>query len=429
MLFILPFLVALIGGTIVHMALGEAPPPRDGGWRVFIVIALLSIFSAATIVLVRLGRPTLSAVLLIGVWTFMTTLAALRGGVTTFLPALMIIPICAAGLLIDRIASVVLAALATGLTTVTALLELNGHMIPSSAPDPFISAEPLISLGFWAVLFWTIAALTSLLAGGAQRALQQSRARAEELARLSSQLETRVAEQTAELLAQAQAKAALEERARLAREIHDTLAQGLAGISVQLGAAQRAVRAMPDLPEHKPGAALATSLDLAHRMARETLAEARRSVWNLRNPSLEHGGLAAALERLTQQPLSQTLAITFFLQGDESALPPRVETELLRVAQEALANASKHAQATRAAMILRYGHDGVELTIEDNGIGFPEAVLSPEHRLTNSPWEGFGLVGMRERLSALGGRLELSNDSGARVRACVTLPVIEEAGA
>src|SRR5262249_22712105 len=149
---------------------------------------------------------------------------------------------------------------------------------------------------YWVGLFWTVAVLASLLAGSLQRALHQSRGQARALSELSAELEDRVAAQTAELLAQEREAATMEERARLARDIHDALAQNLTGILVQLGAAQRALAVAPtQVSEH---------LDLAQRMARESLAEARRSVWNLRAPVLERGDLGDALRGLVTRPPS-----------------------------------------------------------------------------------------------------------------------------
>ena len=116
---------------------------------------------------------------------------------------------------------------------------------------------------------------------------------AEELRQLSEQLEARVAAQTEQILVGEREGATIAERARLAREIHDTLAQGLTGIVMQLGAAQRALAvALAAADEH---------LDLAGRMARESLAEARRSVWNLRSADLDRGDLGDALSGLAER--------------------------------------------------------------------------------------------------------------------------------
>jgi len=127
-------------------------------------------------VLIRLGRPTMSALLLIGAWTLVTTLGLLRNGLSSPWPALLIMPICAAGLVIDGAASISLAGLATVLVGALGWLEMRRF---SLAPDQMLAfgvqPPPLALAGFWAALFWTTALLTSSLAGELQRALQRSR--------------------------------------------------------------------------------------------------------------------------------------------------------------------------------------------------------------------------------------------------------------
>ena len=222
-----------------------------------------------------------------------------------------------------------------------------------------------------------------------------------------------VAIANAQLLAQTREAAMLEERTRLARDIHDTLAQGLTGIVVQLGAALRALTAAPDESrEH---------LVLAQRMARESLAEARRSVWNLRAPALDRGDLADALRSVAVRPLGSDVAVTFEQAGEPWPLTTAIESTLLRVAQEALANVARHSQATEAWMALIYMADSVQLSVRDNGVGFdPEA--GPEKGITPGPWGGFGLLGMEERVSALGGTLTLSSQDGTLLLATIPRP-------
>jgi signal transduction histidine kinase len=222
-----------------------------------------------------------------------------------------------------------------------------------------------------------------------------------------------VAIANAQLLAQTREAAMLEERTRLARDIHDTLAQGLTGIVVQLGAALRALTAAPgESREH---------LVLAQRMARESLAEARRSVWNLRAPALDRGDLADALRSVAVRPLGSDVAVTFELIGEPWPLSTAIESTLLRVAQEALANVARHSQATEARMALIYMGDSVQLSVSDNGVGF-DSQAGPDTGITPGPWGGFGLIGMEERVSALGGTLMLSSLDGAQVLATIPRP-------
>ncbi len=410
---LIPFFVAVVMGLLLHATVGIPPLPgerHNPELSPFIPIVAIAIFFSALILLVRLGRPTLSIMLLIGVWTLLTTLFTLVNGVS-FGPALLIAPICAAGLLLDGAASISLAALATLLVLVLGWLELQGFgPKPMALPPALNPYAPLVSVALWVALFWMIAALTYLLASGLQRTLRSSRAQAEALRELSAQLEQRVKQQTAELLEQSREAARLEERTRVARDIHDTLAQGLTGIVVQLGAAQRALQvSSPDAGEH---------IELAQNMAREALAEARRSIWNLRAPALERGKLSDALQGLATRAARAETRIDFELRGEPWPLGSDVESSLVRVCQEALVNISKHAGATEAHVALEYAPEGIRLSVRDNGAGFTDDALNADHR-AQGPGDGFGLLGMRERIQALGGRLELANDGGAQVEAVI----------
>jgi signal transduction histidine kinase len=412
---LIPIFVTAITFALLRFSLGaqfEPPAERAGPpGGPLIPIVVLVVFFSALIILVRLGRPTISALIVIAVWTLVTTAGALQSGVDSYFPALLIIPICVAGLLIDGVASMSLAALGALLVISLAWLERNGLTRAREAPPPFIvDNQGYLAAGFWVAIFATVAALTWLLAGSLQRALQQSRAQALALQELSSQLEARVEEQTERLLDQEREAATLEERARLAREIHDTLAQGLTGIVVQLGAAQRALAAKAEAADQH--------IDLAQQMARESLAEARRSVWNLRTPALERGDLSDALRGLTSHPIKPETSVSFEQRGQPWPLAPNVESALLRVGQEALVNVAKHAGATHAQVTLEYAPDAVRLSVGDDGVGFADLALALDVAAPG-PWGGFGLLGMRERLAALGGSLELFNNGGAQVVAVV----------
>jgi signal transduction histidine kinase len=396
-----PLLIGLVTPTPLFQGSVDRPPPMP------VPFIVMGIFVSAMIILVRLGRPTISALVLIGVWTLLTTGSLVRFGVNSNFPALLIVPICLAGLLLDRVACLSLAGLGSVLVGFIAWYE-QVQMPPLTLVTPDSLAElPILSAVYWIALFWAAALLTSLLAGNLQRALQQSRAQAEELRALSEQLEARVAEQTEQIIATERESATLAERTRLSREIHDTLAQGFTSIVVQLGAARRALDAEPIAAnEH---------IALAERMARESLAEARRSVWNLRAPALERGDLGDALRGLSERQAGIGATSTFQQHGSPWPLPPDLEGAFLRVAQEALSNVEKHAQATHVAMHLHYLPNSVRLTIHDNGLGFDQEALAIS--IPSGPWSSFGLAGMRERLAALGGTLELRNDNGAVVEA------------
>ncbi|WP_323185611.1 sensor histidine kinase [Kitasatospora sp. NBC_01287] len=199
----------------------------------------------------------------------------------------------------------------------------------------------------------------------------------------------------------------LGERQRLAREIHDTLAQGLSSI-VML--ARSAEAALPTDPR-----AAAERIGEVGRTAAENLAEARRFVQALTPPALEDATLAEALRRL-----SADRGAVFHLDGDPYPLPIEAEVALLRLTQEALANAVRHAAAHRIAVTLSYLDDAVTLDVFDDGVGF-----DPREQADVTGVGGFGLHGMRERIAALGGSLTVESAPGEGTAVAVALPLIE----
>jgi len=202
-----------------------------------------------------------------------------------------------------------------------------------------------------------------------------------------------------------------EERNRMAREIHDTLAQGFMGIIMQLRAMQTA--ANPEAAQFHRNA--------AEELARESLQEARRSVWNLRPRHLEGKGLAGALaDEVASLERRAAIHGSFTTTGEAPALPPAAEAGLLRIAQEAIHNAVKYARASRIDMVLAVSTDFVELSIVDDGIGFdPQAPVRQESSLSGG---GFGLTAMAERARALGGELLLQASPGAGCRVTARIP-------
>ncbi|HEU4807474.1 MAG TPA: sensor histidine kinase [Homoserinimonas sp.] len=186
----------------------------------------------------------------------------------------------------------------------------------------------------------------------------------------------------------------LEERERLAREIHDTVAQGLSSIQLLLHAAERTV-ADPQALDH---------LRLARETAAASLAEARQFIRELSPPALEAQSLPRALERLAEAGTQGELVVAFHLSGDVIDLPMRLETALLRIAQASLANVTRHSGASRAEMTLTYLDDWVSLDVVDNGNGFDPSQAA---KLSS-----FGLIGLRGRVDQLGGRLSIESSPG-----------------
>jgi signal transduction histidine kinase len=205
-----------------------------------------------------------------------------------------------------------------------------------------------------------------------------------------------LAMQLADLSERAQETAVLAERNRLAREIHDTLAQGFTGIVIQLEAAEDSLT--DDLDEARE------HLSRARLLARENLAEARRSIQALRPLAMESDDLPGAL-RQTADRLTDglNLAATVRVLGEARPLQTEVENELLRIAQESLRNVVKHAGATAVTLELQYAPEQITLTIADDGQGFdPQA-----------PTGGFGLMGLRERAARLDATLTIESQPGA----------------
>lgn len=209
----------------------------------------------------------------------------------------------------------------------------------------------------------------------------------------------------ARLLDQARQAGVRDERDRVAGEIHDTVAQDLVALIGQLHAADRATQ----------DAARRRHLDQAAELARRGLAEARRSVRALRPGPLEHARLPEALGHMAESwSRASGVSLTVEVTGTAVALSADVETTLFRVAQEALANVAKHARATRAGLTLSYTDELVLLDIRDDGAGF-----DPQ-----TPADGFGLDGMRQRVRGVGGTLEIESAPGHGTAVAATVPPI-----
>ncbi|MEH1868935.1 MAG: AAA family ATPase [Nostoc sp.] len=190
----------------------------------------------------------------------------------------------------------------------------------------------------------------------------------------------------------------LEERNRMAREIHDTLAQAFTGILAQVGAANQVLT--DDLE------ATQAHLDLIKELARTGLVEARRSVIALRPQLLEEGSLQSALHRLVAQIRAAANDTTLYyeIEGTVYSLPAEVENNLLRIGQEALTNAIKHANAEEIRVELVYDHDRFFLRVKDNGRGFGVGSIPSS--------DGFGLLGMSERAERIGAQLTIKSQPG-----------------
>lgn len=221
-----------------------------------------------------------------------------------------------------------------------------------------------------------------------------------------------------ELAASQHRAGVLAERERLAREIHDTLAQGLSSIVLLLRSAERA------LPS-EPGTA-AARIGEARGAASDNLAEARRFVHDLTPPPLDAGSLVEALRRLCER-VGRDAGIDCGLRvdGAPGPLPRDYEIALLRAAQASLANVAAHARARVAVVTLAFMDTEVTLDVFDDGAGFDPAVLDRPR----SDGSGFGLTSLRDRVGLLGGRFEVESAPGAGTAVAIGLPLtVEEDG-
>ncbi|MFJ7417551.1 sensor histidine kinase [Streptomyces uncialis] len=213
----------------------------------------------------------------------------------------------------------------------------------------------------------------------------------------------------AQLVAQARESGAQDERQRLAGEIHDTLAQGLAGIITQLQAAERSASTRGETDEH---------VARALRLARGSLTEARRSVRALAPQELGRAHLPDALRTLTERwSREQGISARVEVTGTREPLSPAIEVSLFRVAQESLTNVAKHAGASRVGVTLSYTGTEVLLDVRDDGRGFTEGVGT-----------GFGLTSMRQRVRGVGGHIEVQSAPGEGTSVSARVPAIAPGG-
>lgn len=205
-------------------------------------------------------------------------------------------------------------------------------------------------------------------------------------------------------------EATSDERTRVARELHDSVEQELAGLTIQLDALKALLSQSPD--------AVKSSLETARAMLRHTREEARRSIWDLRSMVLERGDLGAALNEVaTNSGTDSNIHVKIEVIGTPVKLSPKAELNLMRICQEATSNARKYSSASRLTVKLEYASDRVSMTVSDNGTGF-------EMNDSNSIRTGhFGLVHMRERAEQIGAELHVSSSSGKGTTITAELPL------
>ncbi|WP_433545930.1 sensor histidine kinase [Streptomyces sp. CA-294286] len=284
----------------------------------------------------------------------------------------------------------------------TTSIALNGSAMRVWAdPAPDVLAE----------FFLIVAVQTAAIGVGillTARSEPEERKREELVERLEAALHEN-AGLHAQLVAQARESGAQDERQRLAGEIHDTLAQGLAGIITQLQAAERSARMRGETEEH---------VARALRLARSSLTEARRSVRALAPRELGRARLPDALRTLTERwSQDQGIGAQMEVTGQREPLSPAIEVSLFRVAQESLTNVAKHARASRVGVTLSYTGPEVLLDVRDDGRGF-----------TQGAGTGFGLTSMRQRIRGVGGHVEVQSAPGEGTSVSARVPAIAPGG-
>ncbi len=204
-------------------------------------------------------------------------------------------------------------------------------------------------------------------------------------------------------------RAVLEERNRVAREMHDTVIQGCAGVSALLEAVSIGTEESGSKRE---------LLDCARRQVRATVDEARRAVWNLRQSGAAMPEIGLLLDQMAQQASTAShVPVRFETSGKPVLLDPAVEHDILMVAREAVYNAVQHAHPNEVKMQVHFEHNRVRLRVADDGCGF-----NPD-RTPLETGEHFGLVGMRERTARLGGNFDIRSAPGTGTELLVDVPV------
>ncbi|MFG2625440.1 sensor histidine kinase [Streptomyces sp. NPDC048473] len=284
------------------------------------------------------------------------------------------------------------------------------------------SGLPPVTLMNWiafGILLVVHGTLTMVFAQIGNREAEQTRTQVDTIAELESanaRLEQALTENAglhAQLLLQAREAGVADERRRLAAEIHDTLAQGLTGIIAQLQVVTSIAGTDPALARQH--------LDRAAALARHSLGEARRSVHDLVPAALEHDDLPGALKKtVTGWGERHAVRAEFTVTGTAEPVHDEIAATLLRIAEEALANAGRHAGASRVGITLSFMGDELTLDVRDDGCGFDPVALPPY-----SGAGGFGLGGMRARAERIAGTVEVETEPGRGTAVCARVPLVQ----
>ncbi|MDN5861547.1 MAG: sensor histidine kinase, partial [Pseudonocardia sp.] len=208
-------------------------------------------------------------------------------------------------------------------------------------------------------------------------------------------------------------RSAAEERLRIAREVHDVLGHHVSLINVQAGAALHGLAKRPEQAE--------TALVAIKDSSGEALRELRRTLGVLRQvdeeaPTSPSPGLAR-IDELVDRAREAGLAVTLDIEGTPRPVDAEVGLAAFRIVQESLTNVTRHAHATDAVVLVRYGEETVDVQVDDNGRGSPSGAVE----------DGSGLLGMAQRADALGGEFAAAPRAGGGFRVSARLPLGEPA--
>ncbi len=223
-------------------------------------------------------------------------------------------------------------------------------------------------------------------------------------------LRRQVARQSTLIASQREKHAVAQERSRIAREFHDTVQQQLAGINLELETTELNLEQSP--------AEARKSVGLSRQMIRHTLAETRQTIWDLRSPALERGGLVAALKDLVSSLQKSSLTrVGLQVSGAPRRLSGVLEHGLFRIAQEAVTNSLKHSRARHCNVTLDFEARSVRLRVQDDGCGFQGSSFLGDGEMH------FGLLGMRERANKLVATFDLNSQPGQGTKIEVTVEI------
>ncbi|MBU0494117.1 MAG: sensor histidine kinase [Chloroflexi bacterium] len=351
---------------------------------------LLFIIAALHLVLPQPEAPAWRRLLYVVIQGLLALACALITGGQGLVMILFFLPVGEAGYLFRKLPIMIVVTMGLGLTWVGAVYFTQGGVLPT---DELVQG----GIGFLFVGVYT------MMFGRHEH----ERQRAEELLR-----ELEVAHrQLQEYADQVETLTLNQERQRMARELHDTLAQGVAGLILQL-------EAIDSLLDQDKTTRAQGVVQQAMARARTTLADARRAIQALRAEPLGHGGLLDAIQDAVDDLAATGTLCTLEVSANNWDLAVPLAEHVLRIVQEGLTNTARHASAAHALVRLSRDESGVRVEIQDDGEGFDPAVVGQNGH--------FGLLGLRERAQAVGGTLEIESVPGHGTRLVAYLPLVTE---